>query len=145
MRYLNHHEDAVDVTQETYIRFYEMLDRWNPARSLQNWLLTIVRNLSIDYLRRRRREKILHTERFYSPDSENPIDQIEHKERLQNIRTTVYQLKEPYRSILILKFNQGLSNTQIGQIMGIRKETLWVYIHRALQELKRRIRSYGEL
>jgi RNA polymerase sigma-70 factor (ECF subfamily) len=68
LRYLGHHEDAVDVTQETFVRFYETLDRWDPARSLQNWLLTIGRNLCIDYLRRRGREKRIQLERPYSPD-----------------------------------------------------------------------------
>src|SRR5882672_7857272 len=54
MRMLRQREDAEDVTQETFVRMFRALDRYDPSRSFSAWLFSIAARLSIDQIRRRR-------------------------------------------------------------------------------------------
>src|SRR3989442_9975265 len=54
LRMLRQREDAEDVTQETFVRVFRALDRYDPARPFAAWIFTIASRLCIDHLRRRR-------------------------------------------------------------------------------------------
>src|SRR5882672_2716979 len=54
MRMLRQREDAEDVTQETFVRMFRALERYDPSRPFSAWLFTIATRLCIDHLRRRR-------------------------------------------------------------------------------------------
>lgn len=53
LRWLRHHHDAEDVTQETFRRFASSIDRWDPSRPLEPWLVTIAINRCRSLLMRR--------------------------------------------------------------------------------------------
>ena len=54
LRMLRREEDAEDVAQETFIRVFRALDRYDPARPFAAWLFTIAARLCIDAIRRRK-------------------------------------------------------------------------------------------
>ena len=54
MRVVRRAEDAEDLTQETFVRMFRALDRYDPERPFTAWLFTIATRLAIDHLRRRR-------------------------------------------------------------------------------------------
>src|SRR5437764_11855340 len=54
LRMLRQREDAEDVTQETFVRMFRALERYDPTRPFSAWLFTITSRLSIDLLRRRK-------------------------------------------------------------------------------------------
>ena len=54
LRMLRQREDAEDVTQETFVRMFRALERFDPSRPFAAWLFTITSRLCIDLLRRRK-------------------------------------------------------------------------------------------
>ncbi len=55
---LGNREDAEDVTSEFFIRLWDIADTYRPGRGHRAWLITIARNMAIDYLRKRKRESL---------------------------------------------------------------------------------------
>ena len=54
LRVVRRSEDAEDLTQETFVRMFRALDRYDPERPFTAWLFTIATRIGIDHLRRRR-------------------------------------------------------------------------------------------
>jgi len=69
---------AEDLTQETFVRMFKALDRYDPTRPFAAWLMTIATRLSIDHLRRRKVRPISVTQREAgSRDEEYTIEIVD--------------------------------------------------------------------
>ena len=53
---LGNREDSEDVTSDFFIRLWDIADTYKPGRGHRAWMITIARNMAIDYLRKRNRE-----------------------------------------------------------------------------------------
>lgn len=137
MAMLHHEHDATDVCQEVLVRVCQHAHKFDRDRSLGPWLFTIARNLCLDLLRKRRE---IQLNDIPEPASENKTaPPIERYEEFQKIQRIIDGLNEPYRSLLILKFNQGLSNREVAQVLDIPYSHFRVYLSRALEQVRRRV------
>jgi len=137
-QYLHNSEDAKDIVQDAFIKAFQNLSKFKLDRKFGPWLLTIVRNLSIDFIRRRRK---------VSPDGlpevlPDPNSRASAERRLLRgeIWLAMAQLSHTQREIIFLKDYQGHSYLEIAEILEIPLGTVMSRLHHARKKLIEELR-----
>jgi RNA polymerase sigma-70 factor, ECF subfamily len=127
---------AEDVTSQAFERAYRKRRSYRPARgSVEAWLFGIARNAALDELRRRRRHGGL--ERDPEDTVTNALD--DHAElalRRQTVRAALASLDGRERDLIALKFAGGLSNAEIGRVLGLTESAVGTRLHRTITKLR---------
>lgn len=155
-RFLNNREDALDASQETFIKVYRNLNRYDFGRSLGVWILTIASNTCKDMLRKKK--DIYYLDSLILEDngkantleikdeSELPEDNLLRHEQADTLGKALGGLKSELRETVILRDILGLSYAQIATHSDVPLGTVRSRIHRARVELRNIIISkYPEL
>ena len=127
MRFVSDHELAQDLAQETFLRVYERLDQYDSSRRFGPWLFRIGVNLTLDYLRKRKRRGrwVLFSEgpseRQPDPAVADPRKEIDLN---QEVRLVLEGIPERYRSVLILRDLENFSTSEIAAIMNRKEATI---------------------
>ena len=145
---LSNREEAEDVTQEVLLRLWRHHDGVEEER-LGTWLLRVTRNACYDLLRRRRaaaahgsEESLDAAEAPELPSAEaGPEGRAEVSDFRRHLLRALRDLKEPYKSVVILREVQGLSQKEIGEALGIPEVTVRVHLHRARRKLREQLRE----
>lgn len=150
MRVVKRAEDAEDLTQETFVRMFRALDRYDLERPFTAWLFTIATRLGIDHLRRRKVQTVSLT--WSEPGSSGeertmdvedpgllPDEIASHAEEEKNAQDLIDSLPEHYRIVVVLRHQQDLSYEEIAEALGLPLGTVKARIHRARALLKDRI------
>ncbi|MEM7050872.1 MAG: sigma-70 family RNA polymerase sigma factor [Acidobacteriota bacterium] len=144
-------EDALDVAQDSALRFFSNLHRFEPGRAVKPWLFAIVRNRVRDLKRWRRvrlhepldgltgedRPEIVDL----SPGPEGTAEQRQLQARLWQ---AVNQLTDGQREILILRDYQDLSYQEIARVLSIPQGTVMSRLHRARKALRSTLSDLDE-
>ncbi len=149
MRVVRRSEDAEDLTQETFIRMFRALDRYDLERPFTAWLFTIATRLAIDHLRRRRVTTFSLNVAEPGSTEEHTIDvedpglkpdeitsNAEEERRTQDL---IDSLPEHYRIVVLLRHQQDLSYEEIAEALNLPLGTVKARIHRARALLRTRI------
>lgn len=135
LRWTSDRDDAADLAQETFVRAYRKLGRYDAGYAFRNWLLTICSNLAKNSFRsrdRRRRAQEAHAELYpRSPDPPDP--------RRATLEEALRHVSGKLRVPLVLKHVEGLSYEEISQVLGIGVSAAKMRVKRARDELVRRI------
>ena len=131
--------DAEDLTQETFIRVFRSLHRYQPG-TFEGWLHRITTNLFLDMVRRRTRirmealpEDLLARVPGDVPDPE----QIYHDARLDpDLQAALDSLPPEFRAAVVLCDIEGLSYEEVGATLGVKMGTVRSRIHRGRQALR---------
>lgn len=138
--FLRDEAEAADVTQEVLIRLWKHREEVDEDRML-GWLLRVTRNACIDASRRRKAQRNVMTndadgiERAtdvaWTPDvaAEQALFQ-------EHLRQALDRLREPYRSIVILREVQEMKYEEICGALNLPLNTVKVYLHRARKMLR---------
>ncbi|MEK7485195.1 MAG: sigma-70 family RNA polymerase sigma factor [Planctomycetota bacterium] len=131
-------EDSQDIVQESFIRIYKNLYRFQLEKNFETWLYRIVYNLSIDLLRKRKIQRKQSLDEVPDIPLNKPSHfHIEEKESTRQIYESLDKLPEKYRQILILKDLDGLSSKKISEILGYNHATIRWYLHIARKMFKK--------
>ncbi len=135
-------EDALDVAQDSMLRFFDTLHRFDRRRPVLPWLLTIVRNRARDLLRRRRVRKTEPLDAvvegpWLTDQRRNPELEAQRRELQRKIWLALTRLAPPRREIVALRDFQGLSYAEIAQVLDIPVGTVMSRLHTARKELRR--------
>jgi RNA polymerase sigma-70 factor (ECF subfamily) len=149
MRMVRVSEDAQDLTQETFVRMFRALDRYDPDRPFGAWLTTIASRLCIDHIRRRRLKPISLFQRDSASDEEYVIDVADpgpgpeevaaHGEEERGAQSLIDSLPEHYRVVVVMRHQQDLSYEEIAEALHVPLGTVKARIHRARALLKDRL------
>jgi RNA polymerase sigma-70 factor (ECF subfamily) len=131
-QYLHNSEDAMDVVQDAFIRAYQNLTRFDRAKSFRPWLLAIVRNLSIDLIRKRRRISDDGLPAVIPDKSSRSADE---KLLKNEVWAALLRLNNEQREIIFLKDYQGHSYAEIAEILSIPLGTVMSRLHHARRKL----------
>jgi RNA polymerase sigma-70 factor, ECF subfamily len=140
--------DAEDLAQETFLRAFKQLHRFDPNRSFYTWLYTISLNLIRSHLKKVGRQQRsafsqkqtavifddTSDELIFSPDPEDG-----HKERLEGLDQQLQSLSTDLREILVLRFYQELSFDAIAEITGRSESAVKMRVYRGLEKLRIRL------
>jgi RNA polymerase sigma-70 factor (ECF subfamily) len=146
-------EDALDLTQEVFLKAHRRLVDFREDCVFYTWLYRIAVNSCIDFARRRRRqqepfslESEVLAEAGYEPVDEragaDPERSLVNKELGALLRNAVQALPEPLRLAVILHDVEGLPQKEIADIMGCPLGTVKSRIQRGRYELRDRLRGY---
>ncbi len=139
-------EDAEDITQEIFIKVWKNIKRYDQNYSVKTWLFAIARNTTIDWLRKKRDlvfsdfetnegENILFdTLTDPMPLSDEIIARTEDKKFLNH---ALSKLPLMYREVIILRYQDGLTFKEIGDIVGKPLDTVKSQHRRALIALRK--------
>ena len=146
LRMVRNRDEATDLAQESFIKVFASLDRYNPDYAFSSWLFKITSNLCIDNLRKRRittfamdepveSEKGEFTRQYVSPDPA-PDETLSRNEKMQKLEKGIAALPEHYRIMLVLRHQEDLSYEEIADSLAIPLGTVKARIHRAREMLK---------
>ena len=139
---LGNREDALDVAQDAMLKFFNTLDRFEPARPVQPWLFRIVRNRAVDIARRK---KIRRAESIDDPDARrepatrpeaSPERKAVRRQLQEKVWLAVQRLPGKQREILVLRDYQDLSYAEIADVLGIPKGTVMSRLYGARKALR---------
>jgi len=148
-RMLGNRQEAEDVVQDTFMRVYKNLDRYDSQHKFSTWIYRIATNQCIDRLRRRKA--------VYSLDAgvtdgdgmdgysmlpstrPTPEQQLLLSERQRTIATAMESLPPKYKSAMTLKYVQDLSLQEISDILHIPVSTVKTRIHRGRDYLRKKL------
>ncbi|MCZ6727152.1 MAG: sigma-70 family RNA polymerase sigma factor [Acidobacteria bacterium] len=153
LRVVRNHAWAEDLAQETFIKAFRALDSYQLERKFSSWLFKIAHNTAIDALRRRR----LDTVPLEKPDADAPdlldclsgpeVDSPETVLRGRDLGVAMVEaigeLRPDYRSVVELRFVQGLAYEEIAEIMDLPLGTVKTHLHRARKILVRVLSERG--
>ncbi len=127
LRFVPEYETARDLTQETFLRVYERLDQFDASRRFGPWLFRIGVNLTLDYLRRRKRRgrwslfSESSSERTMDPAVADPRRAIDLS---QEVRAVLEQIPDKYRSVLVLRDLENFTTSEIAAILNRKEATI---------------------
>jgi len=128
-------EDADDLTQETFIRAYQYLWRYDTRRKFFTWLYTLALNLIRTHFKKNKNNKSSEELSANLLADKNPSPETELIET-QEINVCLLRLEYESRLLLIMKFYQGLTFEEIAQITGKSLSAVKMSVYRGLEKLK---------
>ena len=142
-------EDALDVSQEVFVKLWQSLPTFRGECSLKSYLMKLTRNASLDLMRKRsRRQSVSLTSENEkgeeiqldipdTSDDANPEQLYLKNERIQKVREGLSRLDEEQRQIIIMRDMNGMSYTDIANALNINEGTVKSRLNRARSALKK--------
>jgi RNA polymerase sigma-70 factor, ECF subfamily len=129
-----HQQDAEDLTQQTFIKAFHHLARFDRQRPLINWLLTIARNAALNHFRDVKKWEQLPFDA--AGDGPSPASQTEQKEQTANLWEKARALLSPREfEVLWLRFAEEMTTRETAQVVGLTETHVKVLVFRARQTL----------
>ncbi|HOM25924.1 MAG TPA: sigma-70 family RNA polymerase sigma factor [bacterium] len=152
LKILGNREDAADLLQETYIKAYESLQNFEGRSSFSTWLYRIATNFALMKLRKEKYKKISIDEIKEASDgsykleisdwSNNPHLQYKNEELREILNEAINSLPPKYKTIFILHDIEGLSLSEISEILSLSIPTIKTRIHRSRLYLREKLSEY---
>ncbi len=159
-RLIGDYEEATDLTQETFISAFKHYERFRGESKVFTWLYQIARNLCINRIRQRDRQRVLRIESLDQPRdsaddqgltleipdwSHSPQNVLEERELRQRILSAIEALPPDYREVVILREFQNLSYNEIVEVTGLTLENVKTRLSRARGMLRRKLETYYKM
>ena len=130
-------EDARDVAQESFVRLFRSIERYDHTRSFYTWFYRIVMNLAIDCLRKIKSARSSSIEEFVAllPDEREPrgAQQLERNEQNAQVWAVLEKIDAKLRAVIVMRDIHGLSCREIAPILRITHATARWRLHRGRQ------------
>ena len=148
-RMLNNRQEAEDVVQDTFLRVYNNLERYDTSMKFSTWIYRIATNLSIDRLRKRKPVYSLDAESSeyegldgYSmipSDNRTPESEMLISETQRIIHQAIDTLPPKYKTVMILRYIHELSLQEVGDILDMPVTTIKTRVHRGREFLRKKL------
>ncbi|PIT94034.1 hypothetical protein COU00_01055 [Candidatus Falkowbacteria bacterium CG10_big_fil_rev_8_21_14_0_10_43_11] len=145
-RYAQNSDDAEDIAQETFVKVWRHLKKFDQTKKFKSWLYQIAKNTGLDWLKKKRAISFSEWEKINNQDLgiENFIDEADapdvlaDKKLLANkLSTAAKQLPKKYAEVVSLRHNQELNFREIAQSLREPLNTVKSRYRRALVLLKK--------
>ena len=137
--YLKQTQDAEDICQDAFIRFYDKDMSFPSMDDAKFWLIRVVKNLAINQVKRKMRESA-SLEKVMRGPQVNPFkdgaSELILKESTAAVRKAVSELPEIYKTVIVLREYAGLDYKEIAKVLKISESNVKVRVHRARKELE---------
>jgi RNA polymerase sigma-70 factor (ECF subfamily) len=149
LRFVGEPHVAEDLFQETFVRVVKTLGTFRPEASLSTWIHTIARNLSLDWLKARRRHRetaldaaaseekgrLIYFKDMLRAGAESPDRRAESTEDERRVTAALGALSPVKREALVLRMYAGLQYSEIARIQDAPVGTVKFRIHEAIRDL----------
>jgi RNA polymerase sigma factor (sigma-70 family) len=127
-------DEAEDVLQRVFYEVWKNRDRYDPARSLEAWVLGIARKRAIDQLRRRH-ATIVPIDELRDIAGDDGRELAERYARASEVRGALERLSAEQREVLTLAYFGDLTQTEIADRLGVPLGTVKARAFRGLRRL----------
>ena len=151
-RYVGNSQDAEDITQETFVKIWRNLKKFDQQKSFKTWIFSIAKNTAIDFLKKSRSasggKKAIPFSEFENENGENiitetladpsplPHELLEKAGVAQMLNSAMEKLSPKYRMVLFLRYNDHFNFREIAESLGEPLHTITSRHRRALVILK---------
>jgi len=145
-------DDALDLTQETFLKALRAIDTFKKESRFYTWLCQIAVNAAIDFLRKKGRKRNVSFDEIVFdesrlagvrvPGSSTPLKQIELKEMGRVVARAVNSLTEDHRAVFSLFAVSDFSYRDIAEILGCPEGTVMSRLFYARKKLQDALRQY---
>lgn len=155
LRYLGNREDAMDASQEVFLRVFRFLPGFQEESGFSTWIYRIGVNVCKDMLAKRAKRGELSLE---LPDEEedyrtaevadsryDPEDIVEQADLRESLAEAIGQLPQQQREMIVLRDIQGLSYEEIGQVLSLEAGTVKSRLSRARENLRKKLLQSGNI
>jgi RNA polymerase sigma-70 factor, ECF subfamily len=150
MAVVHNQEDALELAQETFVRAFQSVGKFESRSSFSTWLYRIAANIAIDFRRRERRHPTMRGE-----EAENEILRLPSKlgdsfkeaqrsEMSRRIRDALAELTQEHRAAILLREVEGLSYDEISEVMQCPRGTVMSRLHYARNHLREILKDFRE-
>jgi len=143
MQITKNSDDASDVLQDAFLKVYDSINAFRQESAFETWLYRIVVNLSIDAVKKRKRQQESMASLSEVSDvhqsqdiQQDPTRQAEKNELQEWVTQAVNSLSIKHRSVVILHELEGLSHPQIADILDCSEGTVRSRLHYARKRLR---------
>ena len=147
-RMAGNEEDALDLSQETFIKVWKSLPFFKFEASLSTWVYRIAVNVCLDFLRQQKRRRFTTISedeiRLELPDRSQDLestvlDRVEQKELIAALAT----LEPEFRAPLAMSAITGMSYREIAEALDIQPGTVKSRVSRARERLRKKLSEHG--
>ncbi len=152
---LKNQEDSMDASQETFIKVFRYLEKFNFQSKFYTWLYRITVNVCIDQIRKNSKRKNVEYDDTYSRPAEvgdenilpstlglNPEKAYGRKELREKMLEALEQIPEKHRTILILREAEGLNYDEIASVLEVSKGTVMSRLFHARKYFQNALSAY---
>ena len=134
LRMLNNREDALDVTQNAFIKAYEKLDTYNPKYKFFSWIYKIMINESLNTISRRKPQTEVH--QTLASGEKTPDESYSENWTMERVQSAIVKLPLEYRRLVVLRHFGNLSYRDMSGALDIPEKTVKSRLYSARQMLK---------
>jgi RNA polymerase sigma factor (sigma-70 family) len=137
LRMLGSHDDALELTQDAFVKTWQALPQWQPEAQFRTWLFRIANNTALDALRRRKLVEFVPLEdSFDAPGSEpGPERQAQAMQEVRQLEANLKKLAPEHRQMLLLREVEEMSYEEIGRVLSLSEGTVKSRLSRARSAL----------
>lgn len=152
-RMVGNRTDAEDVAQEVFCKLFQNLHRYDAAMPLENWLMRIAGNHTLNWLEKKRlvttpieqetengEKRTLHL----MDRTPLPVETLERREAGARILAALRKLPGTYRLVFILKYLDDYTSEEIADIVGTPRNTVKTWILRAREALRHEMEHHQQ-
>lgn len=146
LRFCGNVDLADELFQDTLVRVWQGIKKYNEQKKFSSWLFTIAHNVAIDGLRKKKREQeITEAIKIEYAYSENIIsDEIENKELVNKIEKYVMGLSEKQKRVFLLRQHGEFSFKEISEITNEPLNTVLSHMRYAIKKIKKQFDKNNE-
>ncbi|HLD19778.1 MAG TPA: RNA polymerase sigma factor [Patescibacteria group bacterium] len=144
---VSHNAEAEDITSEVFLKTWTYIREGNHVQNIRALLFRIARNLVIDYYRANKNRIHIAYEELADvlvTDIDSADREMYQKEIQEFLEQGLNTLKDEYKDVLLLRYVEGLSISEIAHIMDRTNGACRVLLHRAISALKKIKNDFNE-
>ena len=145
LRMLDARDEAMELTQDVFVKAWQALPGWRPEARFSTWLLQIARNAALDQLRRRRLIQFapLDDGMDVADTAPGPEARYASRQRQALLENALQQIAAEHREILLLREVEDLSYGELAAVLGIAEGTVKSRLARARAALLQHFRPHA--
>ena len=154
-RLMGNEQDASEALQDAFMRAYRFIGKFQFKSSFFTWLYRIATNVSLSKLRKREKIDTVSIDQpvneagdlpFEIPDLKyGPEKLMKQRELRAAIQKSVEELPEDYRSVVVLRDLEGLSNEEVSKVLKLSVAAVKSRLHRGRLVLREKLASYMDV
>ena len=150
MAVVHDQEDALELAQESFVRAFENIGKFESRSSFSTWLYRIAANIAIDFRRRERRHPTMRGEEAETEIQRLPsklgdsFKETQRSEMAHRIKDALGQLTPEHRAAILLREVEGLSYDEISDVLQCPRGTVMSRLHYARNHLREILKDLAE-
>jgi len=155
-RFLGDYDAACDISQQVFLQLYISLPTLRTGQPLKAWLFQVARNRCLDELRRKHAVHFSELESMCAEDEVSPLaampdtgplpEELAERHDVQScLQRAIQTLPPKFRAVVVLRYANQLSFSEIGQMLNMPEATAKTYFQRAKPLLRVALQAEGSV